>query len=236
MAASGSGSAACAASVCALGAIAVGESASLTLLVSGNLASSIVAHADNAPDAALQLATTVTPSADLSLQALPVSSTVNLGAQTEVAIGVHNLGPSDVPTATLTITPGSETFLVPAPAAPVICTIVTGVVTCALGAIPAGGVQSVTVAMSASALGQLTFHAAVLSEIADADSSNNAVDQSISVNGVNTSSPAPTSSASGVTNKGSSGSKSGCRALPVAWWALSLAAWWRRPRRSSLRR
>lgn len=226
----------CTAAVCALGAIAPGDSATVTLLVTGTLASRVVASANNATDAALQLATTVTPSADLVLSATPSSSAVDLGAQTEVTVSVHNTGPSGAQIVSLTVTPGSETFLVPAPLAPVTCTISNGVASCALGAIASGATQTVTVAMSASALGQLTFHAQVASEVADPVQSNNAIDQSIAVTGVNAQSAAPTSSASGVSNPGTGSRKSGCAAVAPSWWMLSLVVWWRRPRQSWSRR
>lgn len=237
----------CSGDVCALGAIGTGQSATVTLLVSGPLASTLTAHADNASDVTLPLTTALTPSADLALSALPASSTAVLGTQTEVVIAVHNAGPSDAHLVVLTVTPGNETFLVPAPVLPTTCVIASGGATCALGTLAAFATQTLNVAVSASALGQLTFHASVVSDVADASALDNGVDVSIAVTGVNAQSAAPTSSATGVANTGTSAGKSGCAAtasssgsapasaVGSAGWVLTLAVWWRRPRRSSSR-
>jgi hypothetical protein len=227
---------ACASATCAIAAIAPGQSADVTLLMSGTLASTLAVHADNAPDVTFPVATTVTPSADLALTAIPASSTITIGAQTQVALNVLNEGPSDTPSATLTVTPGTETFLVAVPSGAAACTLTNGILSCALGPLAAGTAQTITLALSASVLGNLTFHAALSSAVADPDPANDTLDEALAVTGVDAQANAPASSTAGLTQAATSASKKGCGAIPAGWWALSLAAWWRRPRRSSSRR
>jgi uncharacterized repeat protein (TIGR01451 family) len=178
---------------CAVGSLAAG--ASQTFTVTASVASSVTGRVTNTatvtsdtadPSPANNTSTTTVPSegvADLSIGKSASTSTVGPGGQVLYTLVIANHGPGDATGVTVTDTPPAG--LVPQSANPAqgTCEIVGGRVSCALGALAAGGSTQVLVTAQTApgAFGSLTNTATVTGDQTDPDPSDNTVTATITV-------------------------------------------------------
>jgi uncharacterized repeat protein (TIGR01451 family) len=182
---------------CAIGAIANGATATITLVVSpgaGDVGSPLTDTASvsgNEPDPVsgndqAQASATVSPAADLAVSGSASSAAVDAGSQVEVSFDVADQGPSPASSGTLTATLPAGVSLASAPSAPGgSCAVVSGTVTCPLGPLANGGHAAVTLALTPGAsIANAAFvvSAQAAATEADPNSTNSTAQVSVNVN------------------------------------------------------
>jgi uncharacterized repeat protein (TIGR01451 family) len=177
---------------CAIGSLANGASHPLTVTVTApNQATTLgnwIEAGGNQPDPSTSnnvasSTTTVNASADLSVSQSASPSPALEGGSVTYSETVSNAGPSDANAVTLTDTlPGTATFGSATPSQGT-CSQSSGVVTCSLGTIAAGGTAtiSVSVTVSPSSTTALANALSVVSAVSDPNTANNSSSLTTSV-------------------------------------------------------
>jgi uncharacterized repeat protein (TIGR01451 family) len=176
---------------CALGNLAKGSSATVTLVLradtSGALADSASVAAneidlDSSNDTAAATVT-VNAAVDLSVTMTDSPDPVAQGKNVTYTATVANAGPSGATGVTLVDTLPAGTTFVSATASAGSCSG-SGPVTCTLGSLAKGATATVTVVVTANAQGTISNSVSVTSTESDLDASNNAAQESTTVNGL----------------------------------------------------
>jgi len=166
---------------CALGAMASGASATVTVRVSptavgtlwnGASARSGTPDPDGTDDGASATATVVAASADLALDALDAPDPVTVGESLAYTLTATNGGPSAATGVTLVDPLPVGVALVSAVPSAGSCSSASGIVTCALGGLAPGGQATVTIVVTPSTSGNLANTATVSAAEADPVAAN----------------------------------------------------------------
>ncbi len=159
----------------------VGDGATVTIVVRPNAAgtktnsASVTAdEIDFAPVSNLATALTVVhPSADLAVTKAGAPDPVPVSHNVSYSLVVTNHGPNTATGVMLTDPLPKNVLFVSAVASQGGCTNTSGIVTCAAGAIPAGGSATVTITVTATAVGTITNTTTVASVVTDPYGTNN---------------------------------------------------------------
>jgi uncharacterized repeat protein (TIGR01451 family) len=126
--------------------------------------------------------TTVDPAADMTLTQSDSPDPVLVGEQVAYLLTAHNSGPQNASTVTVTDTLPAGVIFDSATPSQGTCSQSSGTVTCPLGALNNGASATVQILVRPSATGSLSNQAAVVSERADPNNSNNSATAGTTVN------------------------------------------------------
>ena len=172
---------------CAIGRIASGDSATVSIAVSPTTLSTITNtarvtsnHGDpNTGDNTATVTTSVNSAADLSLTKVDSSEPVLLESNLTYTLTVNNKGPSEATGVTLTDTlPAGVSFL----SASAGCSEAGGTVTCTIGTIATGDTATVSIVVSPTAVSTITNTATVTGKEGDPTPANNTATETTTVN------------------------------------------------------
>ncbi len=220
----------CTTSACTLGVIDIGGHATLSLLVAGNLQSSVQVSGDNLSALTASESTTALPAADLSVTAVPSSSAFALTDSVTLSVTVLNRGPSDATNVALNLALTGSGYLSSADTST--CSLQTQSAACTLGTLATAASTTVDFTLSATALGKIGYSAQAGSDVADPQSDDDTVSGALAVNVSSAAGSAPAISPTNATQTATAAKKSGCGATGTPWlWALLLIGWLLRNRR-----
>jgi uncharacterized repeat protein (TIGR01451 family) len=176
---------------CALGTIANGSSATVTIQVTPQSQGSITNTASvtsgatdvNLANNSASAATLVNPVADLVVTKTDSPDPALVGQPLTYTVGVQNSGPSSATSVSLSdALPAGVSFVSATPSQGSPCTQSAGTVTCALGTIANAASASVQITVTPNSTGSITNTASASSPISDPNNSNNSASAATLVN------------------------------------------------------